>query len=316
MSESKSSYLPPVVVGDVMRGAVIAIVVASASTEFAANELVSSFAVGWAGPRAAHNHPSRLSQSRRGNAELAIIDAAQATRLDIPKGIAVSSALGVLGGTGLTAYFGLTRVRPASASPCVVFLAERPPQVGAVRHGESVLVSAAAGATGSVVAQIAKRVYAAFPIPAMCPPWPWLGSGCGSQSLARRRFGCRVVGIAGGAAKCRWLETVVGVDATVDYKACASRRELRAKLKQVGSFRKGRPEVVCSPLFAAHFTFHASTPSSRAEGVCPPARASDVPAWEVTWVVCGSKLCGSDRQRRVASTFSSTTSEVRFWTRG
>jgi hypothetical protein len=101
-----------------------------------------------------------------------------------------------------------------------------------VRHGESVLVSAAAGATGSVVAQIAKRVYD------IRPPRLWLGSGYTVSRLALRRYGCRVVGIAGGAEKCRWLETVVGVDATVDYKSCSSRRELRARLKQVSGLEQ------------------------------------------------------------------------------
>ena len=52
MSDAKS-YLPPVAIGSVMRGAVVAVVVASASTKFAPKDLVSSFAVGWAGRSAA-----------------------------------------------------------------------------------------------------------------------------------------------------------------------------------------------------------------------------------------------------------------------
>merc|ERR1712032_651381 len=70
-----------------------------------------------------------------------------------------------------TAYFGLLRC-------------------GTPQAGETVLVSGAAGATGSVVAQIAKHV-----------------------------VGCTVVGIAGGAAKCRWLTEELGLDAAIDYKA-------------------------------------------------------------------------------------------------
>ena len=77
----------------------------------------------------------------------------------------------MLGITGLTAYFGLL-------------------DLGKPRAGENVLVSGAAGATGSVVAQIAKHV-----------------------------VGCRVVGIAGGREKCAWLTGELGLDAAIDYKS-------------------------------------------------------------------------------------------------
>lgn len=78
--------------------------------------------------------------------------------------------LGALGMTGLTAYFGIL-------------------DVGRIRPGETVLVSAAAGAVGLMVGQIAKRV------------------------------GCRVVGIAGGPEKCAMVTGELGMDAAVDYKA-------------------------------------------------------------------------------------------------
>jgi NADPH-dependent curcumin reductase CurA len=78
--------------------------------------------------------------------------------------------LGLLGDTGLSAYFGLTRV--AKLQP-----------------GETVLVSAAGGAVGNASGQIAKA----------------LGAG-------------RVVGFAGSAEKCRWLEEEVGYDATINYR--------------------------------------------------------------------------------------------------
>jgi len=94
--------------------------------------------------------------------------------VDVPADLPLSSALGVLGGTGLTAYFGLLRV-------------------GQPKAGETVLVSGAAGATGNVVCQIAKHV-----------------------------VGCKVVGIAGGADKCRWLVDSLGLDAAIDYKAVGS----------------------------------------------------------------------------------------------
>jgi NADPH-dependent curcumin reductase CurA len=82
---------------------------------------------------------------------------------------ALSHHLSVLGITGLTAYFGLL-------------------EVGKPKPGETVLVSAAAGATGSVVGQIAR-----------------LG-------------GCRVVGLAGSSAKCAWLIDELGFHGAIDYR--------------------------------------------------------------------------------------------------
>ena len=81
-----------------------------------------------------------------------------------------SAWIGALGVSGLTAYFGITRV-------------------GALQAGETVLVSSAAGAVGAAAGQVAKL------------------KGAG-----------RVVGIAGGAAKCAWL-LAHGFDAAIDYKA-------------------------------------------------------------------------------------------------
>jgi NADPH-dependent curcumin reductase CurA len=87
--------------------------------------------------------------------------------------------LSVYGVTGLTAYFGLLRI-------------------GEPRPGETVVVSAAAGAVGSIAGQIA------------------------------RLKGARTIGIAGGSAKAEWLTGVLGFDAAVDYKAGDVRRQLRA----------------------------------------------------------------------------------------
>jgi NADPH-dependent curcumin reductase CurA len=86
--------------------------------------------------------------------------------------------LGVLGMPALTAYFGLL-------------------DVGALAQGDTVLVSGAAGAVGSVVGQIAKLE------------------------------GARAVGIAGGADKCRHLVDELGFDAAIDYK----HEDLRARIK-------------------------------------------------------------------------------------
>ncbi|HET9078445.1 MAG TPA: NADP-dependent oxidoreductase [Acidimicrobiales bacterium] len=87
----------------------------------------------------------------------------------VPPGVPPQAMLGVYGTTGLTAYFGLT-------------------DVGQPREGDVVVVSGAAGATGSVVGQIA------------------------------RILGCRTIGVAGGEAKCAWLVEQAGFDAAIDYK--------------------------------------------------------------------------------------------------
>jgi NADPH-dependent curcumin reductase len=89
-----------------------------------------------------------------------------------------STFLGALGLPGMTAYFGLL-------------------DTGKLKQGDTVVVSGAAGAVGSVAGQIAKIK------------------------------GCRVIGIAGGQEKCRWLVDDLGFDAAIDYKADDVRRALR-----------------------------------------------------------------------------------------
>jgi len=89
--------------------------------------------------------------------------------------------LGALGMTGMTAWFGLL-------------------DVGKPTTGDTVLVSAASGAVGSVVAQIAAR------------------------------HGCRVVGIAGGEKKCAYLVDELGLDAAIDYKS--EKESLRAAVRR------------------------------------------------------------------------------------
>ena len=93
----------------------------------------------------------------------------------LPPGAPLELALSALGMNGVTAYFGLLDVgRPVA--------------------GETVVVSGAAGATGSVVGQIAKIK------------------------------ACRAIGVAGGAVKCRWLTDEAGFDAAIDYKSEDVRR--------------------------------------------------------------------------------------------
>ena len=91
----------------------------------------------------------------------------------------LSWELGILGGTGVTAYFGLF-------------------DVGTPQKGETVMVSAAAGAVGSVVGQLA------------------------------RIKGCRVVGTTGSDAKCKKLVEDVGFDSAVNYKSDDFRAEIKA----------------------------------------------------------------------------------------
>jgi NADPH-dependent curcumin reductase len=96
----------------------------------------------------------------------------------IPPGLPLRQMMGVFGATGITAYFGML-------------------DVAQVAEGDTVVVSGAAGATGSVAAQIAKLK------------------------------GARVIGIAGGPEKCAWLREVCGLDGTVDYKSENVARRLR-----------------------------------------------------------------------------------------
>lgn len=92
--------------------------------------------------------------------------------------------LGALGGTGLTAYYGLVDIAEAKSDDVVV-------------------VSGAAGATGSMVVQIAKGI-----------------------------VGCKkVIGIAGGKEKCEWVESFLGADKCLDYKSASFKEDLKAATK-------------------------------------------------------------------------------------
>jgi NADPH-dependent curcumin reductase CurA len=102
----------------------------------------------------------------------------EATKID-PSRAPPSYYLGIVGMPGLTAYFGLK-------------------ELGQPKAGETVVVSAASGAVGSVVGQLAKL------------------------------WGARAVGVAGGAEKCRYVKEQLGFDACIDYKSGALREELKA----------------------------------------------------------------------------------------
>jgi NADPH-dependent curcumin reductase CurA len=109
--------------------------------------------------------------------EFALSDGSGVIKVD-PSLAPLPTFLGALGLTGLTAYFGLL-------------------DVGKLKEGETVVVSGAAGAVGSIVGQIAKLK------------------------------GCRAVGIAGGAEKCEWITEELGFDAAIDYKLGDIRGALR-----------------------------------------------------------------------------------------
>ncbi|MFD5428571.1 NADP-dependent oxidoreductase [Streptomyces sp. NPDC127084] len=109
--------------------------------------------------------------------EYAVSDGKGAMKIDTSLAPA-STYLGALGMPGMTAYFGLL-------------------DVGALKEGETVVVSGAAGAVGSIVGQIAKIK------------------------------GCRVVGIAGGPEKCALLTGELGFDAAIDYREGDIRQRLR-----------------------------------------------------------------------------------------
>jgi NADPH-dependent curcumin reductase CurA len=151
------SYVPPVEIGEVMRAFGIARVIESRHKRFSVGD-----------------HVSGLFGVQR----YALSDGAGVNHIDTTLAEAPVH-LGVLGISGLTAYFGLL-------------------DVGRPEPGQTVLVSGAAGSVGSVVGQIARIV------------------------------DCRVVGIAGGEQKCRWLVDEVGFDAAIDYRTADLRTELKA----------------------------------------------------------------------------------------
>lgn len=147
---ANDTYFKAVRIGDVMRA-------------FAVGEVVTS--------RDPRYQPGQLLQGLFGWQDYALSSQAhEFPIMPVPDGIAIETALSVLGNTGITAYFGLL-------------------EVGAAKPGETLVVSGAAGATGSAVGQIGKII------------------------------GCRVVGLAGGVEKCRYLTGELGFDAAIDYKS-------------------------------------------------------------------------------------------------
>ena len=151
------SYAKPVGIGEVMEGGTVSEVVASNNDQFKPGDIVFGH-TGW------QTHAVANGQGLR--------------KLD-PKLAPVSTALGVLGMPGMTAYSGLL-------------------VIGQPKQGETVVVSAASGAVGALVGQIA------------------------------RIKGARAVGIAGGPEKCRYVREELGFDDCVDHRDPGMRDKLKA----------------------------------------------------------------------------------------
>ena len=147
-ANATDTYLPAVKLGDVMRGGAIGVVEESRNPNFKSGDHVSGL-LGWQ--------------------EYAVSDGIGIAKLPEIPGMPLTAHLGLFGHIGLTAYFGLLDVAQPKA-------------------GETLVVSAAAGAVGSLVGQIGKIV------------------------------GCRVVGIAGSDEKCGWLTNELGFHSAINYK--------------------------------------------------------------------------------------------------
>ena len=146
--ENRADYVAPLEIGDVMRAGGVGEVVASNNSQYPNGTLVSgSF----------------------GMQDYAISDGRRVPLRSFPPDTDPTMALGIFGGTGMTAYFGLL-------------------DLGRPVPGEVVVISGAAGATGSVAGQIAKI------------------------------NGARVFGIAGTDDKCRWIVEDLGFDGAINYK--------------------------------------------------------------------------------------------------
>jgi len=145
----RKTYVDPVAIGEVMRGIAIGVVAESKHPDFQVGDWVQGM-LGWQ--------------------DYLVSDGEGLTVLPRNTPAKPLDFLGPLGPVGLTAYFGLL-------------------EVGGPKEGETLLVSAAAGAVGSLVGQIGKLK------------------------------GCRVVGIAGSDEKCDWIVRDLGFDAAINYKS-------------------------------------------------------------------------------------------------
>jgi len=142
------SYIPPVQIGEVMRAGSVGQVIASKHPHYKEGMYLAGYG---------------------GVQQYVVTDGSGGWYPVDAKLAPLPTYIGTLGMPGMTAYFGIL-------------------EVGAIKEGETVLVSGAAGAVGSIVGQVAKIK------------------------------GCRVVGIAGGPEKCKYLIDELGFDGAIDYK--------------------------------------------------------------------------------------------------
>ncbi|MFW9981366.1 MAG: NADP-dependent oxidoreductase [Candidatus Thorarchaeota archaeon] len=152
------SYVPALAIGDVMHGITLGIVEESRNANFSSGDYVYGM-LGWQ--------------------DFAVTDGKGLMKLQIDTSFPLPAYLSVFGLTGLTAYFGLL-------------------DIGQPKADETLVVSAAAGAVGSIVGQLGKI------------------------------YGCHVVGTAGTEEKCRWLTEELGFDAAINYKTDPLRKSLQA----------------------------------------------------------------------------------------
>lgn len=157
----EKSYVPPVEIGEVMRSATAGQVIESRHPDYAVGDFVSG-TLGWQEYAINDGKPGMMGVVNK-----------------IPAGVPPTLLLSALGATGLTAYFGML-------------------DIGKPQVGDVVVVSGAAGATGSVAGQI-----------------------------ARIKGASKVVGIAGGQQKCDWLVQALGFDVAIDYKSEDVQQRLR-----------------------------------------------------------------------------------------
>ena len=144
----KASYVDAMQIGDIMRGGTIGIIEESKNEKFKSGDAVQ-YQGGWQ--------------------EYCINDGKGLRVIPLNTGLELPSFLSVMGMPGMTAYFGLLDVLKP-------------------KENETIVVSGAAGAVGSLVSQIAKIK------------------------------GCRVIGIAGTEEKCSWLKNDLNVDGVINYK--------------------------------------------------------------------------------------------------
>ena len=155
----QKSYVDAMKIGDIMRGGTIGVVEETKNNDFQKGDVVNAMG-GWQ--------------------QFCVSNGKGVRKIPLDTGFPLDSFMSIFGMTGMTAYFGLLDITK--------------PQ-----EGETLVVSAAAGAVGSIVSQIGKIK------------------------------GCRVIGIAGSQEKCDWLVNDLGIDGSINYKT----DNLRDKLKEL-----------------------------------------------------------------------------------